>query len=84
MGLGKLKLHTKFEVASFSRCKNIKGELQNLGELPSPWPHPLFPLGVILRWALANPSDGDGKQIPDAGLRASCCDTLASYHGARC
>jgi len=25
MGLGKPKLHTKLEVASFSRCKNIKG-----------------------------------------------------------
>jgi len=34
MGLGKPKLHTKFEVASFSRCKNIKGKLQNFEELP--------------------------------------------------
>ena len=34
MNLGKSKLHTKFEVASFSRCKNIKGKLQNYGELP--------------------------------------------------
>jgi len=25
MGLGKLDLHTKFEVASFNRCRNIKG-----------------------------------------------------------
>jgi len=25
MDLGKPKLHTKFEVASFSRCRNIKG-----------------------------------------------------------
>ena len=34
MGLGKPKLCTKFEVASFSRCKNIKGEAPNFGELP--------------------------------------------------
>jgi len=34
MGPGKPKLHIKFEVASFSRCKNINGELQNFGELP--------------------------------------------------
>jgi len=26
MGLGKPKLSTKFEVASFSRCRNIKGK----------------------------------------------------------
>jgi len=34
MGSSKLKQRTKFEVASFSRCKNIKGELKNFGELP--------------------------------------------------
>jgi len=34
MGLGKPKLYTKFEVASFSRCSNIKGEAPNFGELP--------------------------------------------------
>jgi len=34
MGLGKLKLHTKFEFASFSRCRNIEGDPQNFGELP--------------------------------------------------
>jgi len=28
MGLGKPKLHTKFEVASLSCCRNVKGELQ--------------------------------------------------------
>ena len=32
MGLGKPKQHTKFENASFSRCKNIKEKLQNFGE----------------------------------------------------
>jgi len=36
MGLGKLKLCTKFEVASFSRCVNIEGELSNFVELPYP------------------------------------------------
>jgi len=34
MGLGKPKLHTKLEVASFSRCRNSKGEPQNFRELP--------------------------------------------------
>jgi len=34
MGLGKPKLHTKSEVASFSRCRNMKGEPQNFRELP--------------------------------------------------
>jgi len=34
MCLGKPKLHTKFEAASFSCCKNIKGKLQNFGKLP--------------------------------------------------
>jgi len=28
MGLGKPQLHAKFAVASFSRCRNIKGEAQ--------------------------------------------------------
>jgi len=34
MALGKPKLRTKFEVANFSRCRNIKGEPQNFRELP--------------------------------------------------
>jgi len=34
MGLGKPKLCTKFEVASFSSYKNIKGKASNFGELP--------------------------------------------------
>ena len=32
-GLGKPKLCTKFEVAIFSRCRNIKGEAPTFGEL---------------------------------------------------
>jgi len=36
VGLGKLKLCTKFEVASFNHCVNIEGEPQNFGELPYP------------------------------------------------
>jgi len=31
MDLGKLKLHTKFEVASFSRCRMLKRNPQILG-----------------------------------------------------
>jgi len=32
----------KFEVASSSRCKNIKGNSKIFGSSPSPWPRPLF------------------------------------------
>jgi len=37
-------------------AKILKGNPKILGISPSPSPHPLFPLGVILWWALANPS----------------------------
>ena len=33
MGLGKPQLNANFEVSSFSRCRNIKGELSNCWEL---------------------------------------------------
>jgi len=33
MGLGKAQLHVKFEVASFSRCTNIKEKPQNFEKL---------------------------------------------------
>jgi len=33
VGLGKPKMCIKFEVASFSRCRNIKREAPNFGEL---------------------------------------------------
>jgi len=45
MGLGKPKLCTKFEIVSFSRCRNIKGEAQNFGSSPSPGPDRLFLVG---------------------------------------
>jgi len=48
MALGKLKLCTKFEVASFSHCVNIEGEPQILGSFPSPWSRLPFLLRVIL------------------------------------
>jgi len=38
MGLGKPKLCVKFEVAIFSRCRNIKREPPNLGSSYSPGP----------------------------------------------
>jgi len=44
VGLGKPKLCTKFEVASFSRCVNIEGNPQILGSSPSLGPRPPFPL----------------------------------------
>ena len=34
MVLGKTQLRAKFEVANFSRCKNIIMKLKNFGELP--------------------------------------------------
>ena len=36
LGLGKPKLHTKFEVASFSRCRIVKKNPKILGSSPSP------------------------------------------------
>ena len=58
MGLGKRKLCTKVEVASFSHYKNIKGEAQIVGRSRSPGPHPLF--------LLVGFHDGP-KQTADAG-----------------
>ena len=42
MGLGKAHLPADIEVAIFSRCINIKGELLILESSPSPGPRPLF------------------------------------------
>jgi len=42
MGLGKPKLLTKFEVASFSRYRNIQLEAEKCGELPQPMATPTF------------------------------------------
>jgi len=42
MSLGKLKQHTTFEVASFSRCRNIIGEPPNFSELRYPKATPTF------------------------------------------
>jgi len=54
VGLGKPKLCTKFEVASFSHCANIERNLQILGNTPSAGPRLPFLLRVVLSWALAN------------------------------
>jgi len=56
MGSGKPQLHAKFAVAILTRCRNIKGEPQNLGSSSSPRQRPLFLVGGILWWALANTS----------------------------
>jgi len=53
MGLDKTKLHTKFEVTSFSRCRNNKGEPLILRCSPSPDPGPRFHLSVIFPTGLA-------------------------------
>jgi len=37
MGLGKPKPHTKFNIASFSRCRHIKGNPKILRSSSSPW-----------------------------------------------
>ena len=42
MGLGKHKLRTKLEFASFSHCRNIKGDPKILGSSPSVGPRPFF------------------------------------------
>jgi len=56
MGLGKIQRPVKFEVSSPSRCRNIIRKPQKFDEPLSPRPPPLFRLGVILLWVLANPS----------------------------
>jgi len=48
MGLGKLKLFTKFEIASFSCCRNIKGEAPNFRELLQPRATPTYSSGELL------------------------------------
>jgi len=50
------KLCTEFEFDTFSHFINIKGKTPNFWEPPSPGPHPIFLLGVILWWDLANPT----------------------------
>ena len=42
IGLGKPHQPANFEVAIFSRCRNIKGEPLILGSSPSPGPRPLL------------------------------------------
>ena len=42
IGFGNPQQHADFEIASFSRCRNIKGQLQILGSSPRLGPQPLF------------------------------------------
>ena len=53
--LGKPQLHAKFEVASFSRCRNIKWEPQNIGELPQTKATPTFSYGYDSMMCLNKP-----------------------------
>jgi len=48
VGLGKPKLCTKFEIASFSHCVNIEGKPELLENSPSPGPRPPSLLRVTL------------------------------------
>jgi len=50
MDFVKPQLHANFEVASFSRSRNIKGEPPNFGELPYPRVMPIF--YCSLAWAV--------------------------------
>ena len=54
VGIGKPKLCTKFEVAGFCHCINIKGNPQILGNTPSLGRCLPFLLRMILSLALAN------------------------------
>ena len=54
MGLGKPKLCTKFEMASFSRLLNIEGKPQILGSSLSPGPRSPYLMHVNIWWTLAN------------------------------
>jgi len=56
VGLGKAKLCTKFEVASFNHCVYIEGNPQILGSTHSLDPCLPFLLRVILSWDLTNSS----------------------------
>jgi len=47
MVLAKPQLYAKFEVASFSRCIDIKGQPPNLGKLPQLTARLTFTQGVI-------------------------------------
>ena len=53
MGLG--KAHLPAEVATFSRCRDIKGEPQILGSSPTPGPRPLFFSGCNFMMGLGKP-----------------------------
>jgi len=55
MGLGKPKQPTKFKVAGFTRCRNIKGGLQNVGELPYLTATPTFYSGCNFIMGLRKP-----------------------------
>jgi len=56
IGFGKHKLYTKFEIASFSRCINIKGKSLNFRKLPWPKATTTSSSGGIRLWNLTNPS----------------------------
>ena len=75
MGLGKLKLHTKFEVASFSRYKNIKGEPQNIRELAQPRTTHTFSSRCDFVMGLGEPKQRTKFEV--ASL--SCCRNRLAY-----
>jgi len=64
MGLGKPKLCTKFEVASFSHCVNIEGERPNFGELHQPRAMPTFSSACDFMMGLGKPQLHAKLEIP--------------------
>jgi len=50
------------------RCRNIKGDLEIFGSFPKPRLRPLFPLGVLLWWALANTSCVPNLKLPASAV----------------
>jgi len=81
-GLGKPKLHAKFEVASFSHYRNIKRKPWILGSSPSLQSRPLFLRGVLLHvdlyWldvADSSPSQSTAKYLTD------CCVAVSDIAG---
>jgi len=79
-GHGKPKLHTKFEVASFSRCTNNNGEPQIFWSSPNPRLRKLYPLGVFLRCLFSNPSCTPNLTLLASSIAEIIIIIFGSFH----